>query len=187
MIFLYKPYFHISTHQMAASAGAEEVDDRVTVKLVSSDGTDVDVELNIANMSTTIANTIADVGLSELDGGISVPTVTGPILRKVIEYCNHHKGDQLSKDEDTKKTDDIEPWDLEFCNVDQATLFELIMAANYLDIKSLLDLGCKTVANMIKGKTPEQIRQTFNIKNDFTPEEEEQVKKENEWCDETPK
>ena len=34
------------------------------------------------------------------------------------------------------------------------------------------DVGCKTVANMIKGKTPEQIRQTFNIVNDFTPEEE---------------
>jgi S-phase kinase-associated protein 1 len=28
---------------------------------------------------------------------------------------------------------------------------------------------------MIKGKTPEDIRKTFNIKNDFTPSEEEQV------------
>ena len=26
-----------------------------------------------------------------------------------------------------------------------------------------------TVANMIKGKTPEEICKTFNIKNDFTP------------------
>ena len=36
-------------------------------------------------------------------------------------------------------------------------------------------MTCKTVANMIKGKTPEEIRKTFNIKNDFTPAEEEQV------------
>lgn len=57
-------------------------------------------------------------------------------------------------------------------------------AANFLEIKDLLDLTCKTVANMIKGKSPEEIRVTFNIKNDFTPEEEEQVRKENEWCDE---
>ena len=28
---------------------------------------------------------------------------------------------------------------------------------------------------MIKGKSPEEIRKTFNIKNDFTPAEEEQV------------
>ena len=81
------------------------------------------------------------------------------------------------------RTDDIIEWDSEFCKVDQGTLFELILAANYLDIKALLDLTCKTVANMIKGKTPEEIRKTFNIKNDFSPEEEEQVRKENEWVE----
>jgi hypothetical protein len=40
-----------------------------------------------------------------------------------------------------------------------------------LDIKGLLDVTCKAVANMIKGKTPEEIRRTFNIKNDFSPQE----------------
>jgi len=82
-----------------------------------------------------------------------------------------------------RRTDDILEWDADFCKVDQGTLFELILAANYLDIKGLLDLTCKTVANMIKGKTPEEIRKTFNIKNDFTPEEEEIVRKENEWVE----
>lgn len=32
---------------------------------------------------------------------------------------------------------------------------------------------------MIKGKTPAEIRRTFNIINDFTPEEEAQVQEEN--------
>jgi hypothetical protein len=32
---------------------------------------------------------------------------------------------------------------------------------------------------MIKGKSAEEIRRTFNITNDFTPEEEAQIKKEN--------
>lgn len=57
-------------------------------------------------------------------------------------------------------------------------------AANYLDIKALLDVGCKTVANMIKGKSPEEIRKTFNIQNDFTAEEEDQIRRENEWAEE---
>ncbi len=58
----------------------------------------------------------------------------------------------------------------------------LDQAANYLNIKALLDLTCQTVAQMIKGKTPEEIRKTFNIKNDFTPEEEEEVRRENQWA-----
>ena len=45
-----------------------------------------------------------------------------------------------------------------------------------MNIKNLLDLTCQTVADMIKGKTPEEIRKTFNIKNDFTPEEEDEVR-----------
>jgi S-phase kinase-associated protein 1 len=53
-----------------------------------------------------------------------------------------------------------------------------------MDIKPLLDLTCAAVASMIKGKTPEEIRKTFNIVNDFTPEEEAQVREENKWCEE---
>ena len=99
---------------------------------------------------------------------------------KVIEYCKyHHKAEQESLPEDEKNV-----WDKDFVKVDDETLFNLILAANYLDIKSLLDLTCKTVADEIKGKTPEEIRVRFNIKNDFTPEEEEEVKRENAWCEE---
>lgn len=58
----------------------------------------------------------------------------------------------------------------------------LLQASNYLNIKDLLDLTCQTVADMIKNKTPEEIRRTFNIKNDFTPEEEEEVRRENQWA-----
>ena len=71
-----------------------------------------------------------------------------------------------------------------YVTVEQDILFELILAANYLDIKPLLDLTCATVASMIKGKTPEEIRKIFNIVNDFTPEEEAQVREENKWCEE---
>lgn len=44
-------------------------------------------------------------------------------------------------------------------------------------------LGCKTIANMIKGKLPGAIQRTFGILNSLTPEEEEQIRKENEWSE----
>jgi len=56
------------------------------------------------------------------------------------------------------------------------------LAANYLNIKSLLDLTCRTVADMIKGKKSEEIRKTFNIINDYTPKEEEEVRRETQWA-----
>jgi S-phase kinase-associated protein 1 len=125
--------------------------------------------------------------MSTDDEVIPLPNVSSGIFKKVVAWCTHHKNDPTPPEDDEnreKVTDDISGWDMEFLRVDQGTLFEIILVANYLDIKGLLDVSCKTVANMIKGKQPEEIRKTFNIKNDFTLEEEEQVKKENEWCEE---
>ena len=133
--------------------------------------------------------------------------IAEPVLKKVLEWCTHHRNDPpTSQEEDgdsRKKSTDIEEWDQKYMQVDQEMLFEIILvshlcdiyctqvsadqnsqAANYLDIKALLDVGCKTVANMIKGKSPEEIRKTFNIQNDFTPEEEDQIRRENEWAEE---
>ena len=148
-----------------------------SVKLKSKQEEIFEVEKEVACRSVTVKNMVEDTGL---DTPVPLPMVDSKILIKVIEYCKyHHKAEQESLPEDEKNT-----WDKDFVKVDDETLFNLILAANYLDIKSLLDLTCKTVADEIKGKTPEEIRVRFNIKNDFTPEEEEEVKRENAWCEE---
>jgi len=102
---------------------------------------------------------LEDLGMSEDDEEepIPLPNVNGSVLKKVLEWASFHQDDPpVNEDENPeKRTDDICSWDTEFLKVDQGTLFELILAANYLDIKGLLDVTCKTVANMIRGKTPE--------------------------------
>ncbi|XP_053691026.1 S-phase kinase-associated protein 1-like [Sabethes cyaneus] len=119
---------------------------------------------------------------------ITLPNVVAVILRKVLEWATYHKDDPAPIEDEVvngeKRSDDICQWDQDFLRVDHGTLLDLMMAANYLDIQALLDTCCKTVANMIKGKTPEEIRQNLNIKNDFSPEEEERIRRENEWCEE---
>lgn len=150
------------------------------LKLMSSDSQTFEVDEEVAHESQTIKNMIEDTGSEET---IPLPNVSGRILAKVIEYCVFHvEANKKVDDKPAKTEDDIKQWDTEFVKVDQATLFDLILAANYLNIKGLLDLTCQTVAQMIKGKTPEEIRKTFNIKNDFTPEEEEEVRRENQWA-----
>eukprot|EP00042_Codosiga_hollandica_P018586 m.54917 g.54917 ORF g.54917 m.54917 type:complete len:172 (-) comp48819_c0_seq2:141-656(-) len=165
--------------------------DEGKVRLVSSDGQDFTVETGIAKMSVTLRSMLEDLDPSDNDEAIPIPNITAPILQKVIEYCTHHKVNSLSCDDreltreetDERRDAEIPAWDQDFCKVDQGTLFELILAANFLDVKAMLDLTCKTVANMIKGKKAEEIRRTFNIKNDFNAEDEELVRKENEWAD----
>ncbi|MCJ1302649.1 hypothetical protein MMC08_005453, partial [Hypocenomyce scalaris] len=158
-----------------------------TITLMSSDNVEIPVEREVAERSILIKNMMEDVGDQATTEAIPIPNVNEPVLKKVIEWCTHHRSDPpTSADDDSdsrKKTTDIDEWDQKFMQVDQEMLFEIILAANYLDIKALLDVGCKTVANMIKGKSPEEIRKTFNIQNDFTPEEEDQIRRENEWAE----
>jgi len=157
-----------------------------TITLVSNDGVPIKVERAVAERSMLIVNMMEDLGESA-GAEVPIPNVNESVLKKVIEWCDHHKNDPpVTADDDSdsrKKTTDIEEWDQKFMQVDQEMLFEIILASNYLDIKPLLDVGCKTVANMIKGKSPEEIRKTFNITNDFTPEEEDQIRRENEWAE----
>lgn len=148
------------------------------ISLKSSDGESFEVLEVVALESQTIKHMIEDDCANSV---IPLPNVTSKILAKVLEYCNRHV-EAASKTDDRATEEELKNFDADFVKVDQGTLFDLILAANYLNIKSLLDLTCQTVADMLKGKTPEEIRKTFNIKNDFTPEEEEEVRRENAWA-----
>jgi len=160
------------------------------IKLQSNDGEIIEVDADVAKMSVTIKTMLDDLGIvptgEKDEEAIPLPKVSAAILRKVIVWAEYHKHDITDPEEENRerRLDDVSPWDQDYLKIDQGTLFELILAANYLDIKGLLNVTCKTVANMMKGKSPEEIRKTFNIVNDFTPEEEEQIRKENEWCEE---
>jgi S-phase kinase-associated protein 1 len=57
--------------------------------------------------------------------------VNESVLKKVIEWCEHHKNDPAAANDDDsdsrKKTTDIEEWDQKFMQVDQEMLFEIIL------------------------------------------------------------
>jgi S-phase kinase-associated protein 1 len=184
----------------ADMSGADKANsgDPVNVTLVSSQGDSFQVEGKVAMMSNLVKTMIGGLedegGSSNGSAGsrsqeIPLPNVKTEVLVKVIEYCRHHVDMPVTPiqkplvDSDMSKV--VPLWDANFVDLEQETLFELILAANYMDIKPLLDLTCAKVASMIKGKTPEEIRKAFNIVNDFSPEEEQKVREENKWCEES--
>jgi len=116
---------------------------------------------------------------------IPLNLVEGPVLQLVCEYLVHHKGGvvtNIAKPIRSVKMVKIvqDPVDAHFMRIKgepafeypadyegeqyqgaaktKAQIFQIILAANYLDIKSLLHLGCAKIATLIKGKSPEEIK-----------------------------
>lgn len=98
-----------------------------------------------------------------------------------IEYCQFMLSPDYPKDREAENIDgELTPWEHEFMNrLSVERLYELIMVANFLDIPRFLEPLCYWAAQGLKGKSPEEIRDMFGIKNDFTHEEMEQLKQEN--------
>nr|GMD80031.1 SKP1-like protein 1A [Ipomoea batatas] len=144
------------------------------VRLRANDGEEFVVAKSVAVLSQTVKFVVEDAGLGE-DSIIPLLKVDGRTLAKILEYCKVHSA--------TDKTNpEKKEFDKKFADVDQAELYDLLTATNYLGISELMEILVQRFAAMIKGKTVEEIREIFNIKNDFTPEEQEEIRRENAWA-----
>jgi hypothetical protein len=124
----------------------------MSVFLTSSDGKLFTIEDTLN--STLIKNILEDLGGSDPTSPIPLLNVDSRILEKVIEYSKYHKDNP----EDCVKDGKVSEWDKKFTDsLDEETLYALIMAADFLDIKKLLNTGCQVVADSIKGKTNEEV------------------------------
>ncbi|CAO4386783.1 unnamed protein product [Caenorhabditis nigoni] len=77
--------------------------------------------------------------------------VSAPVLRKVIEWCDHHKFDP-PHDEARAGTGDMSEWDANFFMVRHSVLFEIIRTARDYDIPGLFAMCCQIV-----GQNPEVV------------------------------
>lgn len=146
-----------------AAAGLSLDDVTGTLKIVSKDKKEYDVERKHAFISTLIKTSLdTDPSATE----VPIPGVQSNILTEVIAYMNHHKGVEppiIEKPLRSKVMKDVckDPFDADFIDrigENRQSLYDLILAANYMDIKSLLHLGCAKVASLIKGQPLEKIK-----------------------------
>lgn len=155
------------------------------VTLVSSDNEAFQIRKSAAVLAKVVERQIEDVGTGE---SIPIPQVNAKIMKKVVQYLDHvttHYPPEIEKPLKSANFDElVAPFYAEYMNADQEIIFGIIQAANYMEIDSLLKLSCAKVATMLKNKSAEEIRKTFNIENDFTPEEEQQIIEENKWASE---
>lgn len=145
------------------------------ITLKSSDGQGFQIDTKSAEKSKVLKELIQDY---QEDSEIPLPEVEGKILKKIVEYLIHYK-DLVPKEipkplRDAKLNDIIDQWDINFIyGFTIADCIMLINGANYLDIQSLLHLGCARIASKMIELPIEEVRKTFNIEDDMTKEEKE--------------
>ena len=153
-----------------------------TLFLISSEGIKEPISLKAALRSQLIKTMLEinpDSNEIQLD-------IKSDILKKIKEYLEHYENEEPLDIERPLPSPNLKEcvseWDYNFIDLDLDMVFDLSLASNKLDIKSLLELTSAKTASIIKGKNTEEIKKDFNITSDFTPDEEQQILEENKWC-----
>lgn len=162
------------------------------MKVLSCDDEVFEICENTANLSHTIADLLEDLGHNN-DEPIYLPKIKGKIMRKIDEFCMIHDDyvemdqEEMKKLLESRRTNDISEDDANILSdMSHGDIFDLIMAANFLEIEILVNLGCKKIACIVKtaGK-PEKIAEIFgyNLKKQITKDRINHVIKIHGWAE----
>ncbi|KAL2539653.1 SKP1-like protein 11 [Abeliophyllum distichum] len=140
--------------------------------LKSSDKKEFVVKESVAVQSITIRNLVEDGCDSD---PIPLVNVDSKNLALVIEFMEKHADSTLSYF-------DKKEFDSQFANKPLDEVLVLALAANYLNIRELLDMLFDILANQIQHMTVENVQKLLDIQGDDTEEEEKGVRAENDWA-----
>ncbi len=140
------------------------------VAILTADGKMFDISDEIVDKIRMIKNAAEEF----CDEIIPIPTVNSDIFSMIVEFCAFKA--------DERDFGATEKFVTNFFDVPTDVLFDIISASNFLDAPDVLDAACSAAANLLRDKTPEEIRTILNIENKMTPEEEAEVIKENSWA-----
>ncbi|CAJ0934614.1 unnamed protein product, partial [Mesorhabditis belari] len=165
-------------------------DDDVLFRVKSKEDREYTLSKKAAQLSGTIHHYSENYGLDNDEAimkmePMPLPEVSSESLHHIIRWCEQHRNCPIWEEEkwwQNERDAELTKWEDEFmAEMTSETLYNLFLAANFLDIKCLLDKCAQSVADMIKGKSVDEIREIWMLENDFTPEEEEKIKNENPW------
>ncbi|KAL8090369.1 hypothetical protein AgCh_039736 [Apium graveolens] len=144
--------------------------DKKWITFKTSDDKEFVVEESVGMMSKAVRNIVEDQCEPYV---IPLKNVDGKTMGKIIEYCKRH----------IEESDEavLEGFDAQLLDLDQADLYDLLMAVDFLEIADLLEKVTGKVADLMKGKSSEEIRNIFNIENDLSPDQIEESRRENCW------
>jgi S-phase kinase-associated protein 1 len=144
------------------------------ISVKTGDNADFQIPMELAMASKTIANMLEDMAPGVLTGDelpdevVPLPNVTARDMELIVAYWTQRAPDRSVGDFAATLTN--------------AEVWALLEATDYLNITPLFTGLTAYAAIMLKDKTPEEMREVLGVTNDFTPEEEAQIKKECGWA-----
>jgi len=143
----------------------------------------IEVSSSSAKISELIQNITEEN--DEEESIIPLLNINKLTLEKIVEFMKLNEEDPL---EDIPKPltkselkDLVQEKYVEFMTLSNPELYELTLGANYMIVPKLLELCCATFALKMKGKTPKEICEVFDVSYDLTPEEEEEIRQNIKW------
>jgi S-phase kinase-associated protein 1 len=154
------------------------------VTLRSRDGVTFQLTAEAANLSDLVKDAVADGD----DSGtcVDVLRVNSTTLADVVRFLTHYEKEAMPEiptplNGNSFAENMTQEWYKDFINEkDREHVFDLLTAANYMQIKPLLDLTCLKVTFELTGKSAEEIREILNLPA-LTPEEEAKARQEHKW------
>jgi S-phase kinase-associated protein 1 len=156
------------------------------VTVQANDGSQRVLEgINVWGQSGTITEMVKDT-----DPGDTIPLASVPkeALDKAVEYMKKMAAFKAGAASDEDKQTWVNDYKKSMEAQDQLPLlFQTMTAANFMNVKTLLDELCKFVAEMIAQRTPKEILDYFNIQEEEDPAERIRIEDEliatHKWID----
>lgn len=158
------------------------------VVLLAKDGSEVRVSAAACTASDMLRPMLPDEEEDETEQ-LPVPNVDVDVLQHICNFLEYHAHTPMKelplKPLATNKLGElVQPWFADYvADMEQPFRERLVIAADYMGIQPLYLLCCAFMATIVRTRTPDQIRSYFNVVNDFSPEEEAEIRARNQWVE----
>jgi hypothetical protein len=182
----------------------------VTSLQCKCNGGDITIQKYTVENCRTLSNLVRDIEWTGNDSPIELMNISIDQMQVIDDFCRNHE-EAIKEIQEQKKHSQktnakkavtgtekvlertfpngkvLPVKDLDYCQQmntkENCKIFDLILATNFLDCVPLFDAACAVVGETIQGKLPNEIRETYGMKEEFTPEQYELILQENKWPD----
>jgi S-phase kinase-associated protein 1 len=125
--------------------------------------------------------------MDNTDEKVFTVNVDETILEHIAHYLTYHADKPLPpnipKPLPSRNMEDwvADAWDCKFCDKPIEIMFQIMLAANYMDIPPLFDLATAKCSSFVVGKTPQELRRDLKEKDDFTKKQADELIEESAW------